>query len=131
MSFFSIKDPVERERLVEDYKRLKQEIKERDEREKSFGQDRYRMLQERFHPVIQAQTDMTEKIVKSLRDMNPQPERLQPGQVVKAKRRKLSEIDQDDYGPLAKAYKDKYETRNEEIDITFGGLDHKTVEVAI
>ena len=64
MSFFSISDPVERERVVEDYKRMKREIKERVEDRKMSGQNRNRMLQETFHPVVQAQTDMTEKIVK-------------------------------------------------------------------
>ena len=97
-----------------------------DEREKSFGQNRNRTLHETFQPVIQAQTDMTEKIVKSLREMNPPPPaRPQPGQVLKVKKRRLSETDQDDdqdddYGPLAKAYKERYESRDDEIDVNFG-----------
>ena len=54
MSFFSIKDPIERERIVEDYQRIKQEIKERNENRKMFGQNRNRTLQETFNPVVKA-----------------------------------------------------------------------------
>ena len=71
MSFFSISDPVERERVVEDYKRMKREIQERAEDRKMSGQNRNRMLHETFQPVVKAQADMTEKIVKSLREINP------------------------------------------------------------
>ena len=67
MSFFFIQDPIERERVVEDYKRIKKEIKERNENGKMFGQNRNRTLQETFNPVVKAQTDMAEKIVQSLK----------------------------------------------------------------
>ena len=36
-----------------------------------MGQNRNRMLQETFHPVVKAQTDMAEQIVKSLKEINP------------------------------------------------------------
>ena len=66
MSFFSIKDPIERENVVEDYKRIKQEIQERNENRKMSSQNRYRTLQQTFNPVVKAQTDMADKIVASL-----------------------------------------------------------------
>ena len=71
MSFFSIPDPIERERVVEDYKRIKREIQERNENRKMSGQNRNRTLQETFNPVVKAQTDMTEKIVESLKEIRP------------------------------------------------------------
>ena len=71
MSFFSISDSMEREKTVQDYERLKKEIRERNEDRKMSGQNRNHMLQETFHPVVKAQTDMAEKIVKSLKEINP------------------------------------------------------------
>ena len=66
MSFFSISDPIERDRVVKDYERMKREIQERSENRKMMGQNRNRILQETFHPIVKAQTEMTEKIVRSL-----------------------------------------------------------------
>ena len=71
MSFYSIPDPVERELVVEDYKRIKREIQERNEKRKMSGQNRYRTLQETFSPVVKAQTDMADKIVNSLKEIRP------------------------------------------------------------
>ena len=65
MSFFSISDPIERDRVVKDYERMKREIQERSENRKMMGQNRNRTLQETFHPIVKAQNEMTEKIVKS------------------------------------------------------------------
>ena len=65
MSFFSIQDPIERERVVEDYKRIKREIQERNENRKMSGQNRNRTIQETFNPVVKAQTDMAEKLFRA------------------------------------------------------------------
>ena len=78
MSFYSISDPVERERVVEDYKRIKREIRERNENKKMSGQNRYRSLQETFNPVVKAQEDMAEKIVNSLKEIKPVKEETIP-----------------------------------------------------
>ena len=69
MSFFSISDPIERERVVQDYQKIRQEIRKRDEDMKLTGQNRNRILQETFHPVVKAQEDMAERIVKSLKEI--------------------------------------------------------------
>ena len=71
MSFIDIPDPVERERVVREYGQMKREIQERQEKRKISGQYRNRTLQETFHPIVKAQTDMTEKIVKSLQENYP------------------------------------------------------------
>ena len=114
MSFFSISDPVERERVVEDYKRMRREIRERDEDRKMSGQNRNRMLQETFHPVVQAQTDMTEKIVKSLKEINPiKQEKI----LIPSKKRRL---DDDEFGPVANAYRNRWMSRDGDIDTSFG-----------
>ena len=116
MSFFSIADPVERERVVEDYKRMKREIQEREEERKISGQNRNRMLHETFQPVVKAQTDMTEKIVKSLKEINPIK---QEKKFISSKKRRLSS-DNDEFGPLANAYRNKYMNRVDDIDTSFG-----------
>ena len=71
MSFYSIPDPVERDRIVDDYKRIKQEIQERNENRKMSGQNQNRILQETFNPVVKAQTDMADQIVKSIKEIRP------------------------------------------------------------
>ena len=120
MSFFSIKDPIERENVVEDYKRIKQEIQERNENRKMSGQNRYRKLQETFNPVVKAQTDMAEKIVQSLKEIKPVKEEmsLKEEKVLKpSKKRRLSS---DEYGSFADAYRNRYMSRDDEIDTSFG-----------
>ena len=114
MSFFSIPDPEERDRIVEDYQRMKHEIQEREEERKMSGQTRNRMLHETFHPVVQAQTEMAEKIVNSLKEINHHA----PSLPILNKKRRLSS--DDGFGPLANAYRNKYQSRNEDIDDTFG-----------
>ena len=116
MSFFSISDPIERERVVQDYKRLKQEIQERNERNKITGQHRNRMLQEAFHPVVTAQTDMAEKIVESWKEVNPIK---QEKTFLKSKKRRLTS-DNDGFGPLANAYRNRWMSRDTDIDTSFG-----------
>ena len=115
MSFFSISDPVEREKVVQDYEKLKKEIREKNEDRKMSGQNRNRMLQETFHPVVKAQTDMAEKIVKSLEEINPiKQEKIH---IPSKKRRLDSEYEQ---GPLTNAYRNKYMNRDDDIDTSFG-----------
>ena len=114
MSFFSIPDPMERERVVEDYRRMKQEIQERNENRKMLGQSRYKTLQETFDPVVKAQTDMTEKIVKSLKEIRPKDEKIP----IPFKKRRLSSGDE--FGSLANAYRNRYMSRDDEIDTSFG-----------
>ena len=102
MSFFSIADPVEREQIVEDYKRMKQEIWEREEDRKMSGQNRNHMLHETFQPVVKAQTDMAEKVVNSLKEIYP----IKQEKVLISQKRRLN-FDDDEFGPLANAYKNK------------------------
>ena len=116
MSFFSISNPEERERVVQDYQRIMQEIRERGEKRKMTGQNRNRMLQETFHPVVKAQTDMAEKIVKSLKEINPIKQEKIP---IQSKKRRLTS-DNDEFGPLANAYRNRWMSRDNDIDTSFG-----------
>ena len=119
MLFFSITDPVERERVVEDYKKIKQEIQERNENRKMSSQNRYRTLQQTFNPVVKAQTDMADKIVQSLKEIKPVKEQQQQQKVLKPyKKRRLSS--EDEFGSLANNYRNRYMSRDDEIDTSFG-----------
>ena len=116
MSFFSISDPIERERIVKDYERMKREIREKGENRKMSGQNLNRTLQETFHPVVKAQTDMAEKIVKSLKEINHVKEEKIP---IPSKRRRVSS-DHEHGGPLASAFRNRYMSRDNDIDTSFG-----------
>ena len=120
MSFYSIPDPVERELVVEDYKRIKREIQERNENWKMSSQNQYRTLQETFSPLVRAQTDMEDKIVKSLKQIRPlkEEEHLQEKVLKPSKKRRLSS--EEEYGSLADAYRNRYMSRDNEIDTSFG-----------
>ena len=69
MSFFSIKDPFERARVVEDYKKNLREIRKRDQDQRLSGVIRQRTLQETYHPIVRSQEEMTRQIVQSLKDI--------------------------------------------------------------
>ena len=100
-----------------DYERMKREIRERSENRKMSGQSRNRILQETFHPVVKAQEDMTEKIVKSLKEINHvKEEKIIP---FPSKKRRLSS-DHEYGGPLASAFRNRYMSRDNDIDSSFG-----------
>ena len=123
MSFFSIPDPIERDRVVKDYERMKREIHERSENRKIMGQNRNRTLQETFHPIVKAQTEMTEKIVKSLQENPIKREKIAiPSKrekiAIPSKKRRLSSADE--FGPLESSYRNRYMSRADDIDTSFG-----------
>jgi hypothetical protein len=112
MSFSSIKDPVERELIVQDYKRLKEEIREKYENKKSFSTDQALQLAKRYAPIVHSQKQMTDNIVKELRMKNQ--ETYNP---VKTEH----EDDEDLYsGHLAEEYRRRYSSRDPDIDTEFG-----------
>ena len=84
------------------------------------GQNRYRSLQETFNPVVKAQEDMAEKIVKSLKDIKPVKEEIIPKEEKVLKPSKKRRLSSEDYGPLADAYRNRYMSRDKEIDTSFG-----------
>ena len=100
MSFWDIPDPVERERIVRDYERIKREIQERREKWKISALHRDRTLQKVFHPIVKAQADMSEKIVQSLRENNPKRETRKHEEEI--------EENHDDVGPLESSYRNRY-----------------------
>ena len=90
---------------------MKREIQERQEKRKISGQYRNRTLQETFHPDVKAQTDMAEKIVKSLQENYPIKEEKIPSAS------KTEEMSSDhELGPLENAYRNRYTSRADDID---------------
>ena len=66
MSFLSIKDPEERDAMVEDYLALKKRLQERNLVERSDLMDRQRELEQTFEPVVTSNREMAQDIIKDL-----------------------------------------------------------------
>ena len=114
MSFIEIEDPVERERIVQDYKRLKREIREKYENKKSFSTDQALNLAKRYAPIVKSQKKMTEDIVKELKMSNQR----EHNEHIKSE----DEDENDDHnsGSLAEEYRRRYALRDQDIDTEFG-----------
>ena len=66
MSFFNIKDPEERDAVIENYLALKKRLKERNMEERGYLMDRQRNLEETFEPVVTSNEKMAQDIIKDL-----------------------------------------------------------------
>ena len=123
MSFSDIKDPIERERIVQDYKRLKREIREKSEDKKISSNDQAVLLAKRYAPIVRSQKKMTEDIVKELKKNN-QDEGVEDVNIKSENagwRGNVKSEDQDLYsGSLAEEYLRRYRTRDPDIDTEFG-----------
>ena len=80
MSFFNIKDPEERDAVVEDYLALKKRLKDRNLEDRSDLMDRQRELEETFEPVVASMaTNITKDLApinKRLREINRNIDKL-------------------------------------------------------
>ena len=121
MSFFDIKDSVERDRIVQDYKKLKQEIRESNENKKRAATELALNLEKRYAPIVRSQKLMSDDIVKELRMQNQDmPEQVKTENeeydIVKPSKLKL-ELDT---GHLAEEYRRRYSIQDKDIDTEFG-----------
>jgi hypothetical protein len=66
MSFYSIKDPVERDKTIREYIDIKKRIKKRSMDERVGNVDCYRDLESHYEPIIKSQCVMREDIVHHL-----------------------------------------------------------------
>ena len=66
MSFFNIKDPEERDAVIEDYLALKKRFKERNLADGGYLMDRQRDLEETFQLVIVSNEKIAQDIIKDL-----------------------------------------------------------------
>ena len=70
MSFYSINDPVLRDKTIQEYLYIKKRIKKHSMDERVGNMDTYRSLQSRYMPIIQSQQEMPEDIVKHLQPIH-------------------------------------------------------------
>ena len=119
MSFFDIKDPIERERIVQDYKRLKEEIREKKEKKITDDAKQALMLEKRYAPIVRSQKLMSESIVKELKMKNRETSNKNP---IKTEHIKTEHGDDHDLysGSLAEEYRNRYRMRDTDIDTEFG-----------
>ena len=67
MAFIDIKNPRERDRIVQDYIQTVQRVKERTEDEKAQGMHTKAQLSKAFSPIIEATKDSTTKITEEMK----------------------------------------------------------------
>ena len=78
MSFYSITDPVQREKTIRDHLAVKERIKKRSMDERLGNMNRYRDLESHYQPIIKSQREMREDIVNHL---HPIHESINNGQM--------------------------------------------------
>ena len=132
MSFFDIKDSVERDRIVQDYKKLKQEIRESNENKKRAATELALNLEKRYAPIVRSQKLMSDDIVKELRMQNQDmPEQVKTENeeydIVKPSKLKL-ELDT---GHLAEEYRRRFSIQDKDIDTEFGINFHENGDAYI
>ena len=71
MSFFSITDPVEREKVVKEYAALVKDLQQKAEDQKSDAVYSALALEKRYAPIVQSQKQMSDQIVKELQKQRP------------------------------------------------------------
>ena len=64
MSFMNIKDPEERDAMIEDYLATVKRLQQRNLEERSDLIDRQRDLEETYEPVVASNQKMTEDVIK-------------------------------------------------------------------
>ena len=106
MYFLEIKDPEERDAVIADYLRVKQNIKDRNLEERTAGLTKKRELEETFAPVVvAANEEMARNIVH---EITPLTEQI----------RKMRQANNKPYGPYTEIFLQKY--MDGDVDKIFG-----------
>ena len=113
MSFLNIKDPEERDAMIEDYLALKKRLKERNLAERGDLMDRRRDLEETFEPIVASNEQMAWDIMKDLKPINEGLQELNRNLEMNEVQRKPPRITgkrkrESKYGPLAARYYRNY-----------------------
>ena len=122
MSFSNIKDPLEAQRKVEDYMRIKAELKREWEEKRESQSLRDASLEAEYRPVTQSQAEMTKKIVQAI-EKRKHFEENGVKEEVKEEPRKKRRLERE-IGIFADRYRNRYVHRDESIDTTFGITFH-------
>ena len=120
MSFMNIKDHDKRDKIFREYIALKKKIKDRNEAERSAGLSQRRDLEEQFEPITSSQREITRTILEHLKPMKDQLDNLaivkEEDDELPQKRQKI----ETEYGPLAKIFKARVLSGDEDLDTSFG-----------
>ena len=123
MSFSKIKDPLEAQKMVEEYQRMKAELKHEWEEKRESKALRNESLEAEYRPVTQSQAEMTKKIVQAIEKRKHFEENIPVKEEVKEEPRKKRRLERE-IGIFADRYRNRYVHRDESIDTTFGITFH-------
>ena len=76
MSFYDIKDHVERDKKINELLQLTKKLKNRYYDERIGYEEHTAELEEDFKPILKGQEEMREEVVKQLQPLHQQPERI-------------------------------------------------------
>ena len=132
MSFYSIKNRVQRDNTIQEYLDMKKRIKKRNMDERVGSMNTYRSLQSQYKPIIHSQ-QMQEDIVKHLQpihqniaDVNEQMRIKQEYIGFQRKRRRTASLQEN--SPLADNFYNKLRQQDPNLDTSFGiYFDHDNI----
>ena len=113
MSYLDL-SPIKRDKLVGEYQKSLNILRERHENRTHTRIFREKQLEKTFSPIIKSQQTMSDKIVHTLR------ENRESNVPIKLGIRKKQKLEKDDFGELANRYKNRYMSRDPSIDVSFG-----------
>ena len=118
MSFYDIKDHVERDKKINELLQLTKKLKNRYYDQRIGYEEHTAELEEDFKPILKGQEKMCDAVVKELQPLHQPLERIAVKQ--EPDLLDLSDISVDDDKVLLKNYLTKLMTGNNTIDTTFG-----------
>ena len=123
MSFYDIKDPIERDKKIEALIKLTEKIKKRNYDQRVGYAQQASELEENFQPILQGQEKIREEVVKQLQPLHKQLEAL-----VKREPDLVIEDDEKvEHNDMLRKYVERLVSHDPNIDTTFGIRyeDHK------
>ena len=121
MSFMSIKDPVLRDKTIEEYLALKDRIKQRSMDERMGEMSYQRALESEYRPILQSQQEMRKDIVDHLQPIHEDLAGVNNLIQVKQQQPILgAERKHTDTSPKANVYFDKLRQQDPDLDTSFG-----------
>jgi hypothetical protein len=118
MSFYDIKDHVERDKKINELLQLTKKLKNRYYDQRIGYEEHTAELEEDFKPILKGQEKMREEVVKQLQPLHQQLERIAVKQ--EPDLLDLSDISVEDDKVLLKNYLTKLMARDNTIDTAFG-----------
>ncbi len=115
MSFYDIKDPVERDKKIEALLELTEKIKKRNYDQRVGDEQHTTELEDDFEPILKGQEKMREEVVKQLQPLHKQLEAL----VKQEPYLVLEDEERVEHNVLLKKYIERLMGQDPDIDTTF------------